>query len=52
MARSIGGSALDLALVVEGGLMNQKNALSIIRNNSSASTAENLETILEPRDLW
>lgn len=51
MTCSIGGGALDFALVVERGLMNQKNALPIIRDDPGAPAAEDLETILEPRNL-
>lgn len=52
MTRPVGGGALDLTLVVEGGLVNQEHALSIVRDDPGASTAEYLETVLEPRDFW
>lgn len=51
MTRSIGGGTFDFTLIVKRGLMNQKNALSIIRIDPGASTAKNLETVLEPRDF-
>lgn len=51
MTSSVGGGTLDLTLVVERGLMNQENALTVVRDDSGASAAENLETVLEPRDL-
>lgn len=51
MTRSVGGGTLDLALVIESGLVNQEYALSIVRNDPGASAAEDLEAVLEPRDL-
>lgn len=51
MARSIGGGAFDFALVIESGLVNQKNTLAVVRNDSGTSAAENLETVFKPRDL-
>lgn len=51
MTRSVGGGTLDFTLVVKGGLVNQKHALSIVCDNPGASAAEDLETVLEPRDL-
>lgn len=48
MTCSIGGGTLDFTFVVMRSLMNQKNTLSVIRNNFGASTAKNLKTVLQP----
>jgi hypothetical protein len=48
VTRSIGGSTLDLALIVESGLVNQENAPSIVRNDPGTPAAEDLEAVLKP----
>jgi len=51
VTRSIGGGTLDLAFIVESGLVNQENAPSVVRDDPGTPAAEDLETVLEPRDF-
>jgi len=45
---SIGGGTLDLALIVESGLVNQENASSTIHDDPGTPAAEDFEAVLEP----
>jgi len=48
----VGGGTFNFTLIIKRSLVNQENALSIVCNNSGASTTKDLETVFEPRNFW